>query len=348
MKVIFKIIIYTIVIVIASDLVMAKLFLPPDVNFREPSEYYHHGLRPNSVSYGIWGNSTYVIYTNSLGLRDKNNREVNMNSSTYRIMFIGDSFTESVGYPYNMTFVGIIDDKYSDEEVEILNAGVLSYSPKLYYLKTKYLIERGLKFDELIVMVDISDVQDEIVYRYFEPNMNSSYSYLFAAKTFLYQNSLIFRGFYSTFRDPIKGSVGNTSAYWRDDQYNAVRGTWTVDKQELEKWGNAGLAFAEENMEKLYRICAGNKIKMTVVVYPWPTQIQENDSDSIQVSFWRNFSEERNITFINLFPYFFNPRLTTNQTIERYFIKGDVHWNEEGHAYVAELLEEDYFDKKFK
>jgi len=53
---------------------------------------------------------------------------------------------------------------------EILNAAAVSYSPRIYYLKTKYLIEeKGLVFDELYVFIDISDIQNEIVYQNFYP-----------------------------------------------------------------------------------------------------------------------------------------------------------------------------------
>ena len=43
----------------------------------------------------------------------------------------------------------------------MLNAGVSSYSPSIYYYKTKFFIEQGLKFSHLIVFIDISDIEDE-------------------------------------------------------------------------------------------------------------------------------------------------------------------------------------------
>src|SRR6185295_4608588 len=50
------------------------------------------------------------------------------------------------------------------DKVDFLNAGVVSYSPTLYYRKVKHLIESGLQFDEVVVLPDLSDVQDEALF----------------------------------------------------------------------------------------------------------------------------------------------------------------------------------------
>src|SRR5262249_13185665 len=47
------------------------------------------------------------------------------------------------------------------DRIEFLNAGVASYSPSIYYKKIKYLLDRGLKFDEVVLLSDSSDVEDE-------------------------------------------------------------------------------------------------------------------------------------------------------------------------------------------
>ena len=86
---------------------------------------------------------------------------------------MGDSFVEGLGLDYDETFVGLVDSMLREGEraIETLNAGVVSYSPKLYYLKLKGLVDSGLKIDQAIVFVDISDIQDEIVYEQFRPRV---------------------------------------------------------------------------------------------------------------------------------------------------------------------------------
>ena len=65
--------------------------------------------------------------------------------------------------------MGIISEEFSKKGIEVLNAAVASYSPSIYFRKTKYLIEDiGLDFDEVIVFTDVSDVQDEAYYYDFD------------------------------------------------------------------------------------------------------------------------------------------------------------------------------------
>jgi len=91
--------------------------------------------------------------------------------------------------------------------------------------------------------------------------------------------------------------------------------------------------------KKLYYVCAKNNINLTIVVYPWPEQIFSKDLDSIQVNFWRKFCETHSISFINLFPYFIN-ETDPQDVYNKYFINGDVHWNQEGHKLVAHNISE--------
>lgn len=102
---------------------------------------YHHDLKKNFVQENYFQFKRYRIITNSLGFRDSKIHNIEKNSSKRRLVFIGDSFTEGVGLNYEDTFVGIIDAYLSKYSISVLNAGVSSYSPKIYYRKIKNLIE---------------------------------------------------------------------------------------------------------------------------------------------------------------------------------------------------------------
>ena len=130
---------------------------------RERSSIFHHTLKANSHhSIEPWGHLIYSLSTNSLGFKDRAIRQVPLHSSQYRILFMGDSFTEGVGYEYERTFVGRLDEVLKSYNIEILNAAVATYSPTIYFKKTEYLLETvGLDFDHLIVFLDISDIKDE-------------------------------------------------------------------------------------------------------------------------------------------------------------------------------------------
>jgi hypothetical protein len=86
-----------------------------------------------------------------------------MSSPLHRVLLMGDSFAEGLGVDFEDSFAGML---YSagmsrPDKIEFLDAGVISYSPVLYYRKTKSLLERGFHFDEVVVFSDISDVRDE-------------------------------------------------------------------------------------------------------------------------------------------------------------------------------------------
>ena len=46
---------------------------------------------------------------------------------------------------------------------KIANLSSASYSPAIYFAKINYLINNGYKFDEIIVFLDLSDLQDDVV-----------------------------------------------------------------------------------------------------------------------------------------------------------------------------------------
>ena len=111
------------------------------------------------------GPAAQKLYTNSLGFKDGKIRDVPAAGDTKRILLIGDSFTEGVGLEFEQTFAGMLylAGQKRAEKIEFLNAGVISYSPAIYYKKIKYLLDAGLKFDEVVVFSDLSDVQDEAI-----------------------------------------------------------------------------------------------------------------------------------------------------------------------------------------
>ena len=54
--------------------------------------------------------------------------------------------------------MGIIE---KESKLKIANLAASSYSPIIYFFKTKELLNDGISFEHLIVFIDISDVQDE-------------------------------------------------------------------------------------------------------------------------------------------------------------------------------------------
>lgn len=142
---------------------VARNDLPKD-KFRIQHDIYHHTLKPNYNGVGYWGPGTYLnpgkyhICTNGSAFKDRC-ENVGLIEKSFDIGFIGDSFTEGVGMPFEDSFVGMIANKYP--QLKIANLGVVSYAPSIYLAKLKEFYEQGYTFKNIIVFIDIGDVQDE-------------------------------------------------------------------------------------------------------------------------------------------------------------------------------------------
>jgi hypothetical protein len=341
--------VFIVLCIIILDLIAGFIFLkrPNKVDLRIPSPYYHHDLVPNFSGEDEWGGAPHPIFTDNLGFKDREVRDVPLTTDKHRILFMGDSFTEGIGEPYEKTFVAKIQDKLEGQSYDILNAGVASYSPRLYYLKTKYLIEHGLKFDELVVFSDISDAQDEINYASWTPSTDHSlltlwqkYStkvdHFFEHRSLIYLHLIrptLFGVTWQRIHTFIFGTETKDTS--KEKKYVADRGRWTFDDEVYKDWGEKGAASEINYMGMLYDLCKKNGIKMSIVVYPWPITIQNKDANSRQVSLWQDFVKGKDVEFYNLFPPFFATTTPYALIYKTYFIEGDVHWNEAGHTLIA-------------
>ena len=331
------------------DFICSFLLIPFDYNaFRIPHPVYHHDLKPLQQTQNVWGDKIFDLNTNSLGFKDRSAREVDLTTNKKRILFMGDSFTEGVGMTWEESFPGILDGQFPD--LEILNASVVSYSPKLYYLKTKYLIEiKQLQFDELFVFIDNSDPLNEITYKDFKPyDDNLIKKTSLKLKRYLYSHSYLYYSISSLINNtrqnditqswnPMSGRAVLDELATAGDNFVAATPTWSFTPILYEKWGKEGLDLAKTNMQLLVDLCKQNKIKLTIIIFPWPLHISKGLVNDKQVKFWKEFCDLNKIRLIDLYPAFINNAQREN-ILKSYFIPGDVHWNHEGHKFIASLI----------
>ncbi len=326
--------------------------------FLRKTKPYHHELRPMNTAEC---NGT-VCVTNSLGFRDSAMRNIELTSSLRRILFLGDSFTEGVSVSYEKTFVGRIDNALRPRGIEVLNGAARSYSPVIHWIKAKYLLETlGLRVDEVVVFLDISDSYDEIKRYSLNDNgevlasLNTEMEFGLASENsaeslpvkeskpfsqILKENSSCFfaaallRSYWRGYT-PVPQILGGTGLLLHSGA------AWTVDPERMYEFGRDGLLSGKKYMTLLAGLAKTLNIKMAIAVYPYPHQIAHNDLDSIQVKFWSKWADEHAVHFINYFPHFVDGR-PWQQIHKKYFLPGDVHWNEAGHALVADVFLADY------
>jgi len=332
--------------------------------WRIASENYHHDLLPLINIREKWGKNEQQLITNSLGFRDSSNRTVKKKDNKNRILLIGDSFIEGLGYNYEDTLSGLLQKHYGSK-YEILNSAVSSYSPSIYYYKTKHFIDEGYKFNKALIFLDVSDIIDETFLSFnldgtlknpTEKNNDKS-----TIKTFFYRFGYFLRDKFITFRflsmlsdqteifknylkDRYKASKELNINFFKIDNkkinfyrmLNVDRGNWTkYDK--ISKQAQKGLASSEKHLTKLFNLLRLNNIEAYLVIYPWPSQIFYNDN--FHEIYWKNFSSNKNINFLNLYPYFSGNNKF--KIIYENFILGDVHWNKDGTLLIFNIIKKE-------
>jgi hypothetical protein len=322
---------------------------------RVPDSVRQHAFQPNCTGITAWGGAPYPISTNSLGLRDEKVREVPLRDAKPRILVLGDSMTEGMG-PWDETIVAKIAAHFP--QYDFLNGGMVSYAPSNYLNVTRMVLAAGVEIDEVLVLIDISDAQDEAAF-YRDVDATGAVAgpvreQMVAPKwrlrvmnhlrvtnhiVNLFERSLIRHGYYHLFN-------------WGGDLFDRERSAWTYRKvSETEPYHagyaplglEGGIAKEKAKMTLLWQELASRHIPVSVGVYPWPAQIVHDTPDSRQVRIWRDWCEGKCKRVISVFPAFQSvkdqcPPSQPGCWYLKYFIFGDMHFNAEGNAIFADVV----------
>jgi hypothetical protein len=331
---------------------------PPFVKskVRIANPVYGHTLAANFDGEEVWGSARSHMVTNSLGFKDARLRQVPLQSAKRRILFLGDSFTEGVGLPYEETFVGRFAAAFP--QVDVLNAAAASYAPTVYYAKAKYLIETGLHVDEVIVYIDISDMQDEaITYRTgkdgrveegdFDPKCPTAPQMIRLTTPwwarFSYTLDFLHKRYVLMNYKQALPNAGLSLLTQRGQVYakDFHRPAWTYESN-LSCYSDMGvegaIAKAITQMDKLYAFLSERAIPLSVGVYPWPQQLLYDKEESRQVTIWRDWCKNTCRRFFNHFPAFFAYKRQHPDFMHEIFIWGDSHYTSLGYDIVARDL----------
>jgi lysophospholipase L1-like esterase len=317
---------------------------------------FHHTLAGNFDGFAIYAEHLHRLYTNSLGFKDATVRRVPLKTSTRRVVLIGDSFTEGVGLPFEDTFAGMLyaAGQEHSPKIEFLNAGVASYSPTIYYRKIKYFLDQGLRFDELVVFPDMSDVLDEAS-RYFCIDEDPVYRSYCAGDVFSRVEFNIGRFLQTRFvmTDTIRMHIKSVLHDWRSPGKNP-----RLERSYFDRWAapdfdphahfnaplfaplgvEGGIARSLGQMQKLLELTRAHGIKLSVVVYPYGSQIAYGQRNNRYIDMYLDFCERNGIRFINLFPAFFAAADAHADWRKRYFFFNDFHYTAEGNRLLFEQL----------
>jgi hypothetical protein len=323
-----------------------KIF-PETPRLRIPDQTFHHGFRPNWSALDKFGPFTTPYFSNSLGLRDGKIRDVAIQKIGPRIIFIGDSFTEGVAVPWEKTFVGRVACSFAARGIEVLNAGVCAYCPLIEKVKLRsLLVDRRLEVDRVIVFIDTADIGDE---QYYEEGPDGKIrevpygSFHELAGRFrtserigrwlernVEKNFVILGAVVRNLRMKVQHEMSWTSTFLPGP-------VWPDYQGELQPLVETGLARAKASMSGIAQLLQERGVALTVAVYPWPTQVQAGTRPSRAEKEWSEWARQNGADFISLYPLFVNGT-PANEVVEKYYLKGDLHWNEFGHELVAREL----------
>jgi hypothetical protein len=142
----------------------AQIVVDRTSGFRQlPSATLHHENPKNAA---IHDNTGVMVHTNPDGLRTPWTRET-FRTQRERIVLMGDSFTFGLGVeddesvPANLQ--AILRERFAGDDIAVLNAGVISYSPFLERLAFREVV-RHYAPTLTILMIDLGDIGDDYKY----------------------------------------------------------------------------------------------------------------------------------------------------------------------------------------
>lgn len=318
---------------------------------------YHHSLRPNTSWIDRYGIYEAPYFSNSLGFRDGQIRDVPMESEQPRVVLVGDSFTDGVGVPWEETFAGILQKHLAPAGIEVLNAGCNSYTPILARIKLRYWMrDRGLRVDRVVLFLDLSDVKDDQFYEEdkegkarlipYGPFASSSGWGTQVEEWSEISENLIEPNFV------VLGALSRNLKIWarkltrkelgkRGLFTNQAPPKWILEWEEYEGPERpvieAGIKKLKANIGELARFLRERGVPLTLVVYPYPFHVEEGKADRAIQKIWSAWCAANGIDFIDLFPEFVGIGPGA-ETVKTYYLQGDCHWNAKGHERVAEAL----------
>jgi len=318
---------------------------------------YDHSLKPKASWMDRYGPYEVPYFSNSLGFRDGEIREVELDSGRPRVVLIGDSFTDGVGVPWEETFAGRLEQKLVPQGIEVLNAGCNSYTPILARIKLQHWIrDRGLRVDRVVLFLDMSDVKDELFYEEDATGRARLIPYgPFASESGWGTTVEEWSEFSENFVEPnfvVLGALSRNLKLWvrkmtrkelgrRGLFTNQAPPLWILEWEEYEGSEKAvieaGIRKLNENIGKLASFLNSRGIPLTLVVYPYPFHVLAGNPDRAVPRIWSTWCAENGVDFINLFPEFVGKGKGA-ENVRVFYLEGDCHWNAAGHARVAEAL----------
>lgn len=261
------------------------------------------------------------IEYNSLGYRDVEH-DLAKEKDTYRILFLGDSFTlgsgiESIENIYPKLIQTKLNENYGDDKFETIILAKSGYST---LDELKALKEVGLKFnpDLIIIGYYLNDAEGENSRKGYENMFYSHYLIPYELGNILYRHSFFYYFLESRLKNIIvsKGFGKNNIDY----------------TQHLYSNSNPYFQQHEKELKEMIGLSNKNGIPIVIVMIPSLEILEDYPHENIH-QYIKSISESNDAYFLDLLPYFKNYNL---DELRLSFM--DTHMSESGHKITADKI----------
>lgn len=329
----------------------------PKGMFQEENETCY-GLTPDFTGKITTSEFSTRMSTNSNGLAGSKDYNYEKPPDTIRILGLGDSFQFGVGVEQNETYLSILEESLNrnagGKRHEILNYGVPGYATRQ---ELRYFEKEGKKYRPDVVLVSffVNDLAENLLTAngcikfvrngYLVDDYTAEQKTLpFKARLFLNQNSQLYCRAKNA---ALQLSPQLRTANNRNISNDLLAGY--SEKSGLREDARQRLAATFDQIRQLRKAVEDENASMILVFIPDRLQVDQeewnrfleryslpaSDYDSSLLNKLLNgFAKEENITAIDLLPEFRKEGET--KKLYNYI---DAHWNREGNALAARILE---------
>ena len=301
---------------------------------------FHHTFKENIDMKSVGFGEINRFCTNEYGFKSKCNIE---KKNSFNFGFLGDSFTEGIGLNHKDTFVGIFENISG---LDVANMGVSSYSPKVHLAKINFFLSKNLKFEHVILFLDISDYYDEAYYQFDGDKYSVMHNKRDQRRIWLREN-FPFTNFYMYVLKKIGKKNEKKDNKTTETIFNesANRKTFWLNKNinETKINGKPVITIHEETknyIDQIYKILEEKNIKFSLAIYPWPQNLINTQNNSFYRKEWKEFCQNKCEYFIDYFDDFIDEvnNIGFEKVYEKYFFRNDVHFNKEGNLLIANKI----------
>ena len=266
----------------------------------------------------------HLVYYDQLGLVSDPDGKAEKTGDC-RIAFLGDSFTEARQVPHKRSFVGLLDNR---TDCVVRNYGVASYSPIFYYLQWRHLLTEWQP-DLVVVQLYSNDMSSD------EDNFEKA----------------------KLDADGLPEALPGPPRDWLSTQLRKsyllrfLRKVQLTISWKLSNWGEDHDViddFVEENPDvsqtsadllmslKGEVTAAGADFVLFAVPSKFRLENPEEKHDELEfANKWKAWAEAQDVEYIDLV----EPFMDAASDGKKLFFQRDVHFNEDGHAIVANAIE---------